>query len=121
MIPFGTNTITLVQKIIVDRTDTYQAHVLKNCCSWRPAKVRNASGVIVCDDNNIICRIPSECNVIPKPGDIIVHGVCASPTSASEFAQLAEGWRAQSAFVVMTVKDNCTGADDIIPHYCCKG
>lgn len=123
MIPFGSETVTLVQRTETSANGKTQAHystVILTGCSWqRKARmVRDGNALVSSED--ITCRVPAD-QAKPKHGDLLILGsVDVSVTSGSQYQQLIEQYKdTNGAFVVGSVKDNARRGVPI-PHYAAR-
>lgn len=120
MIPFGNETVTLIQRIenvaLGKTVVTYKAVILTGC-SWMR---RTQAGM----DNNamiraeyIKCRVPAG-QTKPKPGDLMIAGEAdVIVHSGADYQRLIEQYRdAEGAFVVESVSDNAR-PEMPMPHY----
>lgn len=115
MIPFGTETVTLLHK----SGDTWQPVAIAGA-SWRQKTVRILMDSAVRYTTETTCRIPTSAPR-PDPGDVIVRGACKdSAGTAIELVRLLEKYRPQGAFRVQSVADN-TGEGIPLPHYAARG
>lgn len=114
-LPFACETVTLVRKLAANGTSTYELHVLSGC-SWQPKRSLEIDGVVIAVSDATVCRIPADCGIVPKTGDLLCLGECAAPASAHEFAAMTQR---EQAFLVRTIHDGSRSA--ILPHYYCAG
>lgn len=116
MIPFGTNTVTLLHK----EGNTYKRYTLTGC-SWRQTKVRGMDSNVLEIALETICRIPYT-QKKPDIGDLLILGETkiAAENEVGLVRQLdALREHGKSAFRVLTVKDNSNGCP--LPHYAASG
>lgn len=115
MIPFGTETVTLLHK----SGNTWRPVAIAGA-SWRQKTVRILTDSAVRYTTETTCRIPISA-LRPDPGDVIVRGTCKdSAGTAIELVRLLEKYRPQGAFRVQSVTDN-TGEGVPLPHYAARG
>ena len=115
MIPFGTETVTLLHK----SGNTWRPVAIAGT-SWRQKTVRVLTDSAVRYTTETTCRIPISA-LRPDPGDVIVRGTCKdSAGTAIELVRLLEKYRSQGAFRVQSVADN-TGEGVPLPHYTARG
>ena len=115
MIPFGTETVTLLRK----SGDTWRPVIIAGA-SWRQKTVRVLTDSAVRYTTETTCRIPISA-LRPDPGDVIVRGTCKdSAGTAIELVRLLEKYRPQGAFRVQSVADNA-GEGIPLPHYAARG
>lgn len=115
MIPFGTETVTLLHK----SGNTWRPVAIAGA-SWRQKTVRVLTDSAVRYTTETTCRIPISA-LRPDPGDVIVRGTCKdSAGTAIELVRLLEKYRSQGAFRVQSVADN-TGGGVPLPHYAARG
>ena len=115
MIPFGTETVTLLHK----SGNTWRPVAIAGT-SWRQKTVRVLTDSAVRYTTETTCRIPISA-LRPDPGDVIVRGTCKdSAGTAIELVRLLEKYRSQGAFRVQSVVDN-TGEGVPLPHYAARG
>lgn len=125
MIPFGNETVTLVQRMegmdVNGRTAVTYSTVLLTGCSWRRReRIARISETIMFEEE-IVCRIPAD-QTRPKPGDLLILGdVAVSITTGAQYQQLIERYRdSDGAFVVASVKDNARPGMPL-SHYLARG
>lgn len=124
MIPFGNETVTLVQRtesVVSGKTVvTYSVRHLAGC-SWRRTSriVRNDNALI--SEESTVCRVPAG-QEKPKAGDLLILGRAdVHVTSGAEYKELIDRYRDQDgAFVVTDVKDNARPGMPM-PHYAARG
>ena len=115
MIPFGTETVTLLHK----SGNTWRPVAIAGT-SWRQKTVRVLTDSAVRYTTETTCRIPISA-LRPDPGDVIVRGTCKdSAGTAIELVRLLEKYRSQGAFRVQSVADN-TGEGVPLPHSAARG
>ena len=115
MIPFGTETVTLLHK----SGNTWRPVAIAGT-SWRQKTVRVLTDSAVRYTTETTCRVPISA-LRPDPGDVIVRGTCKdSAGTAIELVRLLEKYRSQGAFRVQSVADN-TGEGVPLPHYTARG
>ena len=124
MIPFGNETVTLVQRVETvsqGKTTVSYTSAKLNGCSWRRTThfVRDNNAII--PEESIICRVPAD-QTRPKAGDLMILGSqTVNVTSGADFQQLIETYRgSDGAFVVSSVADNAR-PDMPMPHYAARG
>ena len=110
MIPFGSETVTLVQRI-EDTVNgkkhiTYRTAKLSGC-SWRRTLRHNREGEVLATYEGVTCRVPAG-QTAPHAGDLLILGdVAVTVTGGADYQQLIERYRGQDgAFVVASVSDN---------------
>ena len=125
MIPFGNETVTLVQRTegtdVNGRTAVTYSTVRLTGCSWRRReRIARLSETILFQEE-IVCRIPAD-QTRPKPGDLMILGdVAVSITTGAQYQELIERYRGtDGAFAVASVKDNARPGIPI-PHYLARG
>lgn len=124
MIPFGNETVTLVQRIetVVNgrTTVTYDKQKLTGCSWRRTARIIRIDNALISEES-IVCRVPAG-QVKPKAGDLMILGdVNVAITSGAGYQQLIEQYRgSDGAFVVTSVKDNARPGMPM-PHYAARG
>ena len=123
-IPFGNETVTLVQRlenIVNGRTQvTYETATLTGC-SWRRTTRITRTDNAMLTEEVMICRVPAG-QTKPKTGDLMILGdVTATVQSGADYQQLIESYRgSDGAFVVSSVSDNAR-PDMPMPHYAARG
>lgn len=114
MIPFGTETVT-----IVHRTGGGWISTTVNGCSFRQTRARTLNGKAADHTLETVCRIPAG-SIVPAVGDVILPGAHdAAAANEIELVRLLEAHRADGAFRVESVADNTRSAP--IPHYAARG
>lgn len=116
MIPFGTQTITLLHNY----SGVYAKTIISGC-SWQSTDVRTLDGVNVVVSVETVCRIPVG-EPKPAPGDLLILGEHnAFAKNEIELVRLMQRLRADGtpAFRAQRVKDNTTGVP--LPHYAVSG
>lgn len=116
MIPFGSDTVTLLHKA----ADGYTTHTLTGC-SWRQTKsqilVDNALQLSMI----VTCRAPVG-QTKPDKGDLMILGEYnAAVSTSAELSRLYDALRRAGVdcFRVESVRDNSMGAP--LPHYAATG
>lgn len=116
MIPFGTNTVTLLHK----EGDKYKRYTLTGC-SWQQTKVRSMDSNVLEIALETICRIPHN-QKKPDTGDLLILGetkIAAENEIGLKRQLQALREHGKSAFLVQQVKDNGNGCP--LPHYAASG
>lgn len=115
MIPFATDTVTLIHK----EGSEWRAYTIQNC-SYRRTHNRAVVDKTETITEETVCRIPAG-NVKPAPGDVIALGWHAeAPTTAVELVRLLDSLRPGGAFRVQSVSDNVRPGVPV-PHYAARG
>lgn len=124
MIPFGYDTVTLVQRTetVVDglKQARYSRAVLTGC-SWRYTLRNNREAEVIAPIDGVICRVPAG-QAVPHAGDLMILGdVAVTVQSGADYQRLIERYRdSGGAFVVTSVADNARPGMPM-PHYAAKG
>ena len=123
MIPFGNETVTLVQRTettVNGKTQVEYSTEQLTGCSWQRSTrfVRNDSAIVT--EESIVCRIPAG-QVKPRQGDLLILGSAdVTVTSWTQYQGLIEQYRdSDGAFVVGSVKDNARPGMPV-PHYAAR-
>lgn len=116
MIPFGTNTVTLLHR----EGDVYKRYTLRNC-TWRQVAVRRIDSGVMETTLETICRIPAG-QKKPDTGDLLALGEAKiAAKNEIELVRLMQRMQEQgkSAMRILRVKDNSGGFP--LPHYAASG
>lgn len=124
MIPFGHDTVTLVQRVetvTAGRTAVSWAVQTLRDCSWRRTQrdMLGENGVL--EMEGITCRIPAD-QPKPQPGDLLILGdVTVTISDAGDFQRLIEQYRGTGgAFIAASVADNARPGVPL-PHWRATG
>ena len=120
MIPFGTETVTLVQKVetqVNGRTSVSFSVSKLHGCSWRRTRIDNPNENAIPVSEGITCRVPYG-QTKPNNGDLLILGdVTVTITNAGDFQRLIESYKnTDGAFVAARVTDNARPGTPM-PHY----
>lgn len=123
MIPFGNDTVTLIQRIEkIDengRTSIAYKNVIVPRCSWRKVVLIQRTEHAVNRTWEIVCRIPP--NVKPACGDVLILGkVKSTPDSSAALDALLQSNRDDGAMRITDVTDN-TRPGFPLPHFAVRG
>lgn len=123
MLPFGTEKLTLVQRVeeAADgrRRVHYAKHVLSGC-SWRRRSIWRQNGACMERSEEIVCRMPVG-PVAPCPGDWLFRGALDEDIeSSAELSAALVAHRSAGAFRIASVTDNATDAA-LLPHHAVRG
>ena len=123
-IPFGNETVTLVQRtenVVNGKTQVTYSTTKLTGCSWRRTTriVRNDNALI--SEESVVCRVPVG-QTRPSAGDLMILGdVAVTVTSSFQYQQLIDQYKgADGAFVVTSVKDNAR-PEMPMPHWAARG
>jgi len=124
MIPFGNETVTLVQRtetVTSGKTSVAYSTAKLTGCSWRRTSrmVRYDNALV--HEEGVVCRIPAG-QTKPKAGDLLIRGDAAvTVTGGADYQALIEQYRgSDGAFVVTSVADNARPGMPL-PHYAARG
>lgn len=120
MIPFGTETVTLIQKVEtkVNGKTSVSFEVSKlHGCSWRRTTIDDPNENAIPVSEGITCRVPYG-QPKPKNGDLLILGdENVTITNAGDFQRLIESYRgSDGAFVAARVTDNARPGMPL-PHF----
>ena len=131
MIPFGGETVTLVQRTEyeiepvksvagVKTGVAYDAYRLTGCSWRRTTRIIRSDNAIVTQEE-VVCRIPAT-QTKPNVGDLLILGdIAVTVTSGADFQRLIEQYRGtDGAFVVGSISDNARPGLPL-PHYAARG
>jgi hypothetical protein len=123
MIPFGNETVTLVQRTeTVAHGKTHAAYAVTTLtgCSWQRTQRWNREAEVLAPYEGIVCRVPAG-QTKPKPGDLMILGnVTVTVAGGADFQRLVEQYRdTDGAFVVAAVADNARPGSPL-PHYAAR-
>lgn len=124
MIPFGHESVTLVQRVETKDNNgrtkvTFAKHALTGC-SWQRTEGRKLSGNEVRRNESILCRIPAE-QQRPRAGDTLFLGDMVEEVADAMALQAAiEAHRDAGVFIVTAVKDNARPGSPL-PHWAASG
>lgn len=123
MIPFGNETVTLVQRI--EGTVNGKKHITYrtaklNGCSWTRTNSIIREGEVLRPAEGIACRIPAD-QTKPHTGDLLILGdVAVTVTGGADYQQLIEQYRdTDGAFVAASVYDGARLGMPL-PHYAAR-
>lgn len=123
MIPFGNETVTLVQR--AEATENGRKKAVYSVarltdCSWRRTQRWSREGEVLVPGEGITCRVPVG-QAVPHAGDLMILGdVTVTVNSGADFQRLIEQYRgADGAFVVASVADNARLGMPL-PHYAAR-
>ena len=131
MIPFGNETVTLIQRteaVVNGKTRVTYSKATLTGCSWRRKRrlyksdnSRVNSDNAFLSDEEVTCRVPVGQSV-PRAGDLMILGdVDVTVQSGADYQGLIERYRdSGGAFVVTSVADNARPGMPM-PHYAAKG
>ena len=121
MIPFGTETVTLIRRTeTVDENGktrvSYATETLRGC-SWRRTRRDQLYDSQLLPVETITCRVPAG-QAVPKAGDLLILGeVSVSVESWSDYQQIIESCKdTGGAFTAASVADN-TRPGMPMPHW----
>lgn len=123
-IPFGNETVTLVQRtesVVSGRTSvTYSAAKLTGCSWRRTTRITRTDNAMLAEEV-MTCRVPAG-QTKPKTGDLMILGdVTVTVKSGADYQQFIESYRdSDGAFVVSSVSDNARPGMPM-PHYAARG
>ena len=102
MIPFGTETVT-----IVHRTGGGWISTAVNGCSFRQTRARTLNGKAADHTLETVCRIPAG-SIVPAVGDVILPGAHAAAAAANEIelVRLLEALTRTLGVVILYISDN---------------
>lgn len=123
MIPFGNQTVTLIQRIennVNGKTQiSYKRHYISGC-SWTAKTSWQQVGTEMQRGTEIICRIPAD-QIAPSVGDYLFLGNMRGDISSTAAVNAAiSQHRNTGAMRVASVRDN-TLAGFPIPHIAARG
>lgn len=123
MLPFGTENLTLVQRVeaaVDGRTQVSYAKRSLSGCSWRRKSVWKQNGARMERGEEIICRIPAG-QEVPHAGDYLFRGdVTENIKGSADLSAALERHREKGAFRIASVADNTAGGAPLA-HYAATG
>ena len=123
MLPFGTEKVTLVQRVeaaVDGRTQVRYAKRSLSGCSWRRKSVWKQNGARMERGEEVVCRIPAG-QEVPRVGDYLFRGdVAENISSSADLSAALENHREAGAFRIASVADNTVGGASLA-HYAASG
>ena len=96
MIPFGNETVTLVQRtetVVNGKTQATYATAKLTGCSWQRTLRYIREGEVMAPTEGIVCRVPAG-QTVPHAGDLMILGdVTVSASSGADYQRLIEQYR----------------------------
>ena len=123
MIPFGNETVTLVQRnetVVNDKSAASYSVAKLTGCSWRRSSGILREAETLRPYEGVTCRVPAG-QAVPHAGDLLILGdVSVSVTSGADYQRLIEQYRGtDGAFVAASVADNARPGMPL-PHYAAR-
>lgn len=123
MIPFGSETVTLIQRIemlVKGKTQVkYTRHIISGC-SWKMNSQWVHVGAEMQRRTEVTCRIPHG-NITPAPGDYLFFGYIKNKiTDTASLNEALAKHRANGAMRVASVSNNAL-AGFPMPHVIARG
>ena len=123
MLPFGTENLTLVQRVeaaVDGRTQMRYAKRSLSGCSWQRKSVWMQNGARMERGEEVVCRIPAG-QEVPHAGDYLFRGdVPENIKSSADLSAALERHREAGAFRIASVADNTAGGAPLA-HYAATG
>ena len=123
MLPFGTDEVTLVQRVEAEEDGRTQVGYVKHAlsgCSWRRRSSWKQIGARMERGDEISCRIPAG-QTVPRAGDWLFRGeVKERIGNSAELSAALEAHREDGAFRIASVADNASGGAPLA-HYAASG
>ena len=123
MLPFGTENLTLVQRVEAAVDGRTQLRYVKRClsgCSWRRKSIWRQNGARMERGDEVVCRIPAG-QEVPHAGDYLFRGdVPERIESTADLSAALEKHREAGAFRIASVADNTIGGAPLA-HYAASG
>ena len=123
MLPFGTDEVTLVQRVEAEEDGRTQVGYVKHAlsgCSWRRKSVWMQNGARMERGEEVVCRIPAG-QAVPHVGDWLFRGeLPENIESSAELTAALEKHREDGAFRIASVADNASGGAPLA-HYAASG
>lgn len=123
MIPFGNDTVTLIQRVETEqngRTHTEYARYILKGCSWRKKAGWSQFDTEKHRNEEISCRIPAG-NRRPNAGDYLFLGEIADEITDTRSLQAAmKAHRPTGVMEITTMSDNARPGTPL-PHYAAWG
>ena len=112
MLPFGTDEVTLVQRVEAEEDGRTQVGYVKHAlsgCSWRRKSVWKQNGARMERGEEVVCRIPAG-QEVPHAGDYLFRGdVTENIKSSADLSAALEKHREAGAFRIASIADNASG------------
>lgn len=123
MIPFGNETVTLIQRIELlvneKKQVKYTRHIISGC-SWKMSNQWSHVGAEMQRRTEVTCRIPHG-NVTPVPGDYLFFGYIKDKiTDTASLSEALAKNRANGAMRVASVSNNSLVGFPM-PHVTARG
>ena len=120
MIPFGSETVTLVQRTeaVVNGKKAVGYSVAKlTGCSWQRTLRYNREAEVLAPYEGIVCRVPAG-QTVPHANDLLILGnVAVTVDGGVDYQRVIEQYRGSTgAFVAASVSDNARPGMPM-PHY----
>ena len=123
MLPFGTENLTLVQRVEAAVDGRTQLRYVKRSlsgCSWRRKSVWTQNGARMERGEEVTCRIPAG-QAVPRAGDYLFRGeLPENIESSAELTAALERHREDGAFRIASVADNAADGAPMA-HYAASG